>query len=154
MHFLSTNNLRIKIIVIFRLSKLSPHYQTFMKKTIFSLLVLTCFAFSNSEDPKVTTYSYGHNGMEYVARNKNGTVIISTFNSKMTIRQEIATKIYDMYVSKKLKSDTKITVYGDEADVTGRCVIRKKDNLTAVDFYYESVSWCSGHKEIFKKNIK
>lgn len=115
---------------------------------------MTCFAFSDNEEPKVTTYSYGHNGMEYVARNKNGTVIISTFNSKMTIRQEIAYKIYDMYLDKKLENETKVTVYGDEADVTGRCVIRKKDNLTAVDFYYESVSWCSGQKEIFKKNSK
>lgn len=134
--------------------KTCPHNQTFMKKIIFSLLVMTCFAFSDNEEPKVTTYSYGHNGMEYVARNKNGTVIISTFNSKMTIRQEIATKIYNLYLDKKLQNDTKITVYGDEADVTGKCIIRKKDNLTAVDFYYESVSWCSGHKEIFKKNTK
>ncbi|WP_284651370.1 hypothetical protein [Flavobacterium terrisoli] len=124
-----------------------------MKKTIFSLLIMTCFAFSDNEEPKVTTYSYGHNGMEYVAKNKNGTVIISTFNSKMTIRQEIATKIYRMYLDQKLQSDQKVTVFGDEADVTGRCVIRKKDNLTAVDFYYETVSWCSGKKEIYKKNI-
>jgi hypothetical protein len=125
-----------------------------MKKIFFSLLVLISFAFSDSEEPKVTTYSYGHNGMEYVARNKNGTVIISTFNSKMTIRQEIATKIYELYLSHKLESDKMITVYGNEADVTGKCVIRKKENLTAVDFYYESVSWCSGQKEIFKKNSK
>ena len=143
---------RKEIIPIFRLSKLSPYYQTIMKKVFLSILVVTCFAFSDSEEPKVTTYSYGHNGMEYVARNKNGTVIISTFNSKMTIRQEIATKIYNMYLNHKLESDKSITVFGDEADVTGRCVIRKKDNLTAVDFYYESVSWCSGHKEIYKKN--
>ncbi len=146
--------MRIKIITIFRLSKKQcPYNQTFMKKTIFSLLIMTCFAFSDNEEPKVTTYSYGHNGMEYVAKNKNGTVIISTFNSKMTIRQEIATKIYRMYLDQKLQSDQKVTVFGDEADVTGRCVIRKKDNLTAVDFYYETVSWCSGKKEIYKKNI-
>jgi hypothetical protein len=125
-----------------------------MKKIVFSFLVLIFFAFSDNEEPKVTTYSYGHNGMEYFARNKNGTVIISTFNSKMTIRQEIATKIYNLYLDKKLESDKTITVYGNEADVTGKCVIRKKDNLTAVDFYYESVSWCSGQKEIFKKNSK
>lgn len=122
-----------------------------MKKLIFSLLVLSCFAFS-SEEPKVTTYSYGHNGMEYVAKSKKGTVIISTFNSKMTIRQEIASKIYKMYVDQKLKSEAKVTVFGDEAKVTGKCVIRKKNNLTAVDFYYETVEWCTGQKEIYKKN--
>lgn len=114
---------------------------------------MTCFAFSEGE-PNVTTYSYGHNGMEYVAKNKNGMVIISTFNAKMTIRQEIATKIYTMYVDKQLETEKKVTIHGDQADVTGKCVIRKKDNLTAVDFYYESVLWRSGQKEIFKKNIK
>jgi hypothetical protein len=123
-----------------------------MKKLILSLAILSCFAFSN-EEPKVKTYSYGHNGMEYVARNKNGTVIISTFNSKMAIRQDIATKIYEMYLERKLENNKKITVCGSDADVTGNCIIRKKDNLTTVDFHYETVQWCSGLKEIYKKNI-
>lgn len=91
--------------------------------------------------------------MEYIAKSKKGTVIISTFNSKMTIRQDIASKIYKMYVDQKLKNESKVTVFGEEANVTGRCVIRKKSNLTAVDFYYETVEWSSGQKEIYKKNI-
>ncbi|MGL2963215.1 hypothetical protein ACSVH2_05290 [Flavobacterium sp. RSB2_4_14] len=123
-----------------------------MKKLILSLSILSCLAFSN-EEPKVTTYSYGHNGMEYVARSKNGTVIISTFNSKMTIRQDIASKIYEMYLEHKLENNKKTTVFGTEADVTGKCIIRKKDNLTTVDFYYETVEWCTGVTEIYKKNI-
>lgn len=89
--------------------------------------------------------------MEYVARNKNGTVIISTFNSKITIRQEIAARIYEMYLDRKLENNKTVTVFGSEADVTGKCVIKKKDNLTTVDFYYESVQWCSGLKEIYQK---
>lgn len=125
-----------------------------MNRIIFSLLIMTCFAFSDNEEPKITTYSYGHNGMEYVARNKNGMVIISTFNSKMTIRQEIAHKIYYLYLDKKLENDSRVTIFGDEADVTGKCVIKKKDNLTTVDFYYESVQWCSGPKEIYQKIVK
>jgi len=123
-----------------------------MKKLILSLSILSCLAFSN-EEPNVTTYNYGHNGMEYIARNKSGTIIISTFNSKMAIRQEIATKVYEMYMEHKLESNKKVTVFGAEADVTGNCIIRKKNNLTTVDFYYETVEWCSGLKEIYKKNI-
>lgn len=140
-----------KIFTIFRLPKTTP-YNLLMKKLILSLSILTCFAFSN-EEPKVTTYNYGHNGMEYVARNKNGTVIISTFNSKFTIRQEIATRIYEMYLDRKLENNKTVTVFGSEADVTGKCVIKKKDNLTTVDFYYESVQWCSGLKEIYQKKV-
>jgi hypothetical protein len=124
-----------------------------MKKVLFSLLVMSCFAF-NEGDPKVQTYSYGHNGMEFVAREGNGMIIVSTFNSKMTIRQDIAYKIYQLYANDKLTTNTKTTVCGDEADVTGRCVIRKKDNLTSVDFYYELVEWKSGLKEMYQKKTK
>lgn len=120
-----------------------------MKKVLFGLLVVSCFAFSSGE-PKVETYAYGQNGMELVARSKKGVVIVSTFNSKMTIRQDIARRIYDLYVQNKLQSNHKVTVEGAEADVTGKCVIRKKNSLTAVDFYYEVVEWDSGLKEIYK----
>lgn len=121
-----------------------------MKKVLIGLLVVTCFAFSKGE-PKVETYNFGQDGMELVARSKKGVVIVSTFNSKMTIRQEIARKVYDLYVANKLQTDKKITVNGNDADVTGKCVIRKKNTLTAVDFYYEVVEWDSGLKEIYKK---
>ncbi|MGC4040220.1 MAG: hypothetical protein QM710_05380 [Flavobacterium sp.] len=121
-----------------------------MKKVLIGLLTITCFAFSKSGEPKVETYNYGQDGMELVARSKKGVVIVSTFNSKMTIRQEIARKVYDMYVANKLQSDKKITIEGNEADVTGRCIIRKKSSLTAIDFYYEIVEWDSGLKEVYQ----
>ncbi|MCF6128190.1 hypothetical protein L1S35_00770 [Flavobacterium sp. AS60] len=121
-----------------------------MKKVFFSLLIMSCFAFSEG-DPKVETYSYGHNGMEFVARSAEGMIIVSTYNSKMTIRQDIAYKIYQLYANDRLTSGPKTTICGDEADVTGKCVIRKKDNLVSLDFYYELVEWKSGLKEIYKK---
>ena len=124
-----------------------------MKKVLFGLLVVTCFAFSKGE-PKVETYNYGQNGMELVARSKKGVIIVSTFNSKMTIRQDIARRLYDLYLANKLQSNKKVTVDGAEADVTGKCVIRKKNSLTAVDFYYEEVAWNSGLKEVYKNTLQ
>jgi len=121
-----------------------------MKKLFFSVIILACFSFT-SENPKVTTYSYGHNGMEYIAKNKNSTIIVSTYNSKMTIRYDIATKLYLMYMDNTLENNKKITVCGEEADVTGKCIIRQNEKLTSVDFYYEVVEWKSGLKEIYKK---
>ena len=123
-----------------------------MKKVLFGLLIVSCFAFSKGE-PRVETYNYGQNGMELVARSNKGVIIVSTYNSKMTIRQEIARKIYDLYLENKLQSNKKITVEGTEADVTGKCIIRKKNSLTAVDFYYEVVEWDSGLKEIYKNKL-
>lgn len=122
-----------------------------MKRVLFGLLVVTCFAFSKA-DTKIETYNHGQNGMELVARSKKGVIIVSTFNSKMTIRQDIAKKLYDLYLENKLQNNKKITVNGTEADVTGKCIIRKKNSLTAVDFYYEVVDWNSGLKEIYKNN--
>ncbi|MGL2966443.1 hypothetical protein [Flavobacterium sp. XGLA_31] len=121
-----------------------------MKKVIFSLLLCSSFAFSN-EEPKIKTYNYGQNGMELVSRSKKGTVIISTFNAKMTIRQDIAAKVYDLFLANKLENNKKVTVKGLEANVTGKCVIKKKKDLTAVEFYYETVDWNNGIKEVYKK---
>ena len=124
-----------------------------MKKVLFGLLIVTCFAFSK-RDKEVETYNYGQNGMELVARSKKGVIIVSTFNSKMTIRQDIARKLYDLYLANKLQSNKKITVDGIEADVTGKCIIRKKNSLTAVDFYYEVIDWKSGLKEVYKNTLQ
>lgn len=71
----------------------------------------------------------------------------------MTIREEIARKIYSMYAENKLEDNKKYTIAGNEANVTGNCIIRKKNNLIAIDFYYEKVEWYSGLVEIYKKFI-
>jgi hypothetical protein len=120
----------------------------------YILLFLMCgkIAFSQPNH-KTKTYHVGHNGMEYVVRSNSGTVIISTYNSKMTIRQEIAQKIYDMFKENKIENNSIITIEGIEAAVIGRCIIRKQHRLILVDFYYETVNWKSGVTEIFKKNV-
>jgi hypothetical protein len=124
-----------------------------MKKVLLGLFALTCFAFTKG-DAKVETYNYGQNGMELVARSNKGVIIVSTFNSKMTIRQDIAKRLYDLYLENKLQHNKKITVEGSEAQVTGKCLIRKKNSLTTVDFYYEVVDWNSGLTEVYKNRLK
>lgn len=116
------------------------------------LLFISQFTFSQ-EKQKVETYRFGHDGMEFIARSKKGTVIISTFNSKMNIRQDIARKVYSMYLEDKIVTNKTVTINGDDATVTGKCIIRKKNNLTVVDFYYETVLWGSGILEIYKKTL-
>jgi len=123
-----------------------------MKKLIIFLLLVTQFALSQ-ESQKVATYGFGHDGMELVAHSKKGTVIISTFNSKMDLREDIAHKVYAMYLDNKITTDKTVTVSGITATVTGKCIVRKKKNLTVVDFYYESIQWCSGLMEVYKKKL-
>ena len=105
-----------------------------MKKLILSIVLLTQIAFAQ-EKKKIETYSFGQNGMELIAKSSKDVVIISTFNAKMTIREEIARKVYSLYAENKLETNKKYTISGNEASVTGKCVIRKKNNLIAIDFY-------------------
>ena len=121
-----------------------------MKKLILSIVLLTQIAFAQ-EKKKIETYSFGQNGMELIAKSSKDVVIISTFNAKMNIREEIARKVYSLYAENKLETNKKYTISGNEASVTGKCVIRKKNNLIAIDFYYEKIEWYSGLIEIYKK---
>jgi hypothetical protein len=123
-----------------------------MKKIIFSLFLLSQLSFAQ-HNARVENYSFGQNGMEIIAKSKKSIVIVSTFNAKMTIREEIARKIYFLYAENKLEDNKKYTIAGKEANVTGNCIIRKRNNLVAIDFYYEKVEWYSGLIEIYKKFI-
>ena len=121
-----------------------------MKKLILSIVLLTQIAFAQ-EKKKIETYSFGQNGMELIAKSSKDVVIISTFNAKMNIREEIARKVYSLYAENKLETNKKYTISGNEASVTGKCEIKKKNNLIAIDFYYEKIEWYSGLIEIYKK---
>ena len=119
-----------------------------------NLLFLVIFTFSLSYGQYTPiVYQHGQNGMELIANTKTGTVVVSTFNAKMTIRQDIARKIYDLYKDHKISGNTRLTVYGKEANVMGKCYIKTKNNLTSVEFYYEKVSWNNGLVEVYE-NIK
>jgi len=122
-----------------------------MRKSLFCLLLIAQMVMA--QQAKTQNYKYGYNGMELIAQSKKGTVVVSTFNSKTQIRAEIAQKVYDLYLNNKIKSNTSITIEGADANVIGKCVIKKKDTLTTVNFYYEKVCWNSGLTEIYKKNM-
>lgn len=120
-----------------------------MKQLIFSIVLLTQLSFSQDRS-NIKTYSFGQNGMELIAKSSKNVVIISTFNAKMSIREDIARRVYSLYSENKLENNKKYTIFGKEANVTGSCIIRKKNNLIAVDFYYEKIEWFSGLVEIYK----
>lgn len=123
-----------------------------MRNILFGFLIATQIICAQKTS-KTETYSFGQNGMELIAKSKNGMVIVSTFNAKMTIREEIARKVYDLYISNNIKENSKLTVASDTANVTGKCIVRKKNNLTVVDFYYEKIEWTDGLTEIYKKHL-
>lgn len=129
-----------------------------MKKTTI-LVFLIIFQFVSSQEDKeknnvITTYKYGHNGMEYIVTSNKETVVVSTFNSKKDIKSEIAQKVYDFYKNnKEIKTLNLLTINGEVAKVTGKYSVTKKGKLIAVNFYYEKIEWNNGRIELYKKNI-
>jgi hypothetical protein len=61
-----------------------------MLKYLLITLFLVQFSFCQVS---ISTYKYGYNGMELIVKSNNETIIISTFNSKKAIKDEIAQKL-------------------------------------------------------------
>jgi hypothetical protein len=122
-----------------------------MKKILFCLFITGATYAQNSSG--ISNYRYGYNGMELIANCKKGTIIVSTFNAKKQIKEEIAQKVYSLFMENKIRNNTSITIEGKEAHVTGKCKIQKKGTLTTVNFYYEKIFWFSGLTEIYRKTL-
>ncbi|WP_298141634.1 hypothetical protein [Flavobacterium sp.] len=119
-----------------------------MYKYLLITLFLAQFSFSQVS---MTTYKYGYNGMELIVKSKNETIIISTFNSKKAIKDEIAQKVYDHFKNSQINSGDTISIQGNDAKVTGKCFISRKKKLISINFYYEKIEWNNGSIELYKK---
>lgn len=119
-----------------------------MMKFILCAVFAVQFSYSQ-EINSIQTYANGHNGMELVSRTKDKTIIISTFNAKLEIRENIARLLHGLYMENKLISNSMLSIIGEQAAVTGKCIITVKESLVTVDFYYEKVYWNDGLIEIF-----
>lgn len=122
------------------------------------LLFLITFQLMTAQvNKKTATYKYGHNGMELIVTSKKETIIISTFNAKLELKEDIAEKVYNYYRDNKdsncLSTGDTLIINGNNAKVTGKCLVTKKGKLTAVEFYYEKIEWNSGLTEFYKKNF-
>jgi hypothetical protein len=120
-----------------------------MRKIIFILLLSSYYSFGQNIK-KVEQYNYGKNGIEYIAKSKSGkTIIVSTFNSRPTIKDEVAVNVFNYFREKAPKDGDKITILANEAVVNGTCYIKVKDKLTSVEFHYETVEWNNGITEVY-----
>jgi hypothetical protein len=118
------------------------------KHFLFTLVLCSFNLVFSQQAKEPQYYKNGQNGIQFIAKNNGGTIIVSNFDAKMTIRQDIAKKVYDYYLKNNLKSNTVITIIGIDAKVTGKCVITKRNKLVNLDFYYHKVEWNNGLVEI------
>lgn len=89
-------------------------------------------------------YKYGENGIELIAKDNFETIVVSTFKSKLSIKDEIAEKIYAFYKQNKNKKKAILSIDGSKAKITGIYTVKKNGKLVAVDFKYEKIEWENG----------
>lgn len=120
-----------------------------MRKIIFILLMSTYCSFAQNTK-RVEQYNYGKNGIDYIAKSNTGkTIIISTFNSRPTIKDEVAMNVFNYFKEKEPKDGDKITILVNAAIVKGTCKIKTKGNQTSVEFHYETIEWNDGLTEVY-----
>lgn len=117
-------------------------------------IIVFLFAFQISfaqEASKTSTYKFGHNGIELIYSSKSETVVISTYNSKYTIKEDIAQKVYEKFKNSTLCPGDILTILGKDAKVIGKFEMKQKGKLTSIDFYYHTIEWKTGITETYKK---
>ena len=130
-----------------------------MKKLFYlSILLVAQFGFSQSKnestksDSQSATYDRGINGIEFIIPSEAGTIVVSTFNAKPMIKNNIAQKVFTYYKNNaSLASGDTIRIVGADADVTGKLFVEKKGKLTSLNFHYEKIDWKSGLVEVYKR---
>ena len=134
----------------FNLITLNSNPQNYYIMKRLSICIFFFFNLVNAQQKnEIKTYNYGHNSIEIISKQKDSTIIVSTYNAKMDIRKEIAQEILNLYLDKKLKNNKSQIIIGKEASITGDCIITQKGTLTSIEFYYEKVDWNNGLTEYY-----
>ncbi len=125
---------------------------------IFNLKFFLTIVFFNSifltfsQSKKVEFYKNGQSGIEIISKSKKGiTIIVSTYNAKMTIKNEVAQKFLDYYNKNNNISDSIIKLKVNDALVFGKCKLSTRAKVTNAGFYYQRVEWKNGLIEEYQK---
>lgn len=115
-----------------------------------AFLIVLVSLYGNAQNQVTVPYNYGKNGMEYIVKYKSGmTIIVSTFNSRPDLIEPISIAMFDYYKENKPKSGTRIQLRTSGALVNGTCKITCIEQLTSIEFHYESVERDNGITEVY-----
>lgn len=98
--------------------------------------------------PRTEYYKNGQNGIELIAKQHDNTIIVSTYDSRPSLKEAIAKAAFDLYNSKVVLRDKIVTIKTPVAVVTGNCKIRITEKCTNISFYFQKIVWNSGLTEI------
>lgn len=121
-----------------------------MKTTLFFILFIVSSLHAQKIN-EVKYYNYGKNGIEFIVNDANGsTIIISTFNARPSIKDEVALGVLRYFDEKHPDNGEKIKIETKEAIVEGTFNVVYKENLISIEFHYETVIWFKrGFKEVY-----
>lgn len=109
-----------------------------MKKILLLFLFVSTLCYSQK---KVEYYKYGYEGIEMFGKVGDTTVIYTQHKAKGTIRIDVAKKVVNLYLDRKLK-DGNLVVELPNAIVSGRIKMERKGKLVVINYFYERVEWC------------
>ena len=119
---------------------------------VFFTAIFTSQQCAIAQTKKIEYYQNGQNGIELISKSKMGlTVIVSTYNAKLSLKNEVAKLFYEYYQKNNNIADSILKLKTKDALVIGKCKITKKAKVTNIDFYYQRVEWLSGLIEEHKK---
>jgi hypothetical protein len=99
-------------------------------------------------DSKIEYYQNGQNGIELIVKINEKTLIISTYDSKPSLKEEVALLLFNLYKDKIIKNDTIIKLRLEKSFVSGHCKLNITDSFTNLSFYFEKIDWFNGRTEI------
>ncbi len=113
-------------------------------RLINQLVLLLLFQKNFCQTPTIEYYKNGQDGIELIYKTKTNTTIISTYNSKILLKKEIAENLYKFSNINPETNDSIIKIATDKAIVTGSYKVSKNDNLKNVNFSYQRIEWETG----------
>ena len=118
-------------------------------KYLIVLFLLSTVCYSQN----VEYYNYGYEGIEMYHKGKDSMVVYTQHMAKATIRSEVALKVINLYLTRKIKNG-ELVVELPNAIVTGRIFLERREKLVVINYYYERVEWCDKNLiEIPKKDV-
>lgn len=126
-----------------------------MQKFILTFfLAILASSFSYSQEKKFSSYQYGKNGIDYIITYESGNmIVVSTFNARVDLIDPVAKAMFYYYTQHKPKSGDLVSLQVDGAKVTGTCKVWESENLTSVEFHYETIMRDNGITELYKSPL-
>ena len=101
-----------------------------------------------SNERRIVYYTNGHNGMELISKKADSTIVVSTYDSRPILKEQVAELLYRKFVSKEIIVDSLLKFSLPSATVIGLFKVEIFNTFTNLEFYFKKIYWNNGLTEI------